>query len=705
MSLTLTDGLVVGLGVAFLQIVMLAGAAFAVSLRRRQRELALLSAAGAEPGDLTRAVLASGILLGGIGALLGFALPWMVLVAGRPALEWQFDWSLAPVPPMELGIVLVPIVGLLAAVAASVVPARMAARIPLAKALRARDSANVGLDPAGRGMDRLPVRSALAGVALIVAGVLFLVVYPTGAEEGPGAGGWPIWALGLAVIVCEVGVVLLAPLVLTVVPGHSQALPLAARLAGRDAARNRLRTSFAVAAVAVAVGLLAGCLTWLSSVESAVQDAYRPAAAPGAVVLARSTDQVRWDPLGPDDLSAVASEFPDAQVALIGVGPTWDVRAGDSLAVRSQCDPLTELRVAGEALGIMDPERRASLASALAAGDPCLAPVPAGSPVGPVSVIGDTVAGQRPGLVVADADEAAMLIGRDDPVVRAQLESGGAVALAPSERGGREDPDRRRPAPGGGPSRIGGVDAGTPGWYPPRSRGGLALRPAAVIVAPRALESRGLPVPSNAVVVIPPAPIPGLQPFSDELVSPAGLQVMSVESGPPPSSLGGLSSGEPPALGPWDLGWGLIVLPLAFALLATVLVTGLALGDARPRAGHDGRRGTSPQVRRWFAMWAAVVVSGVGSVLGAVAGLAPAWAAVRSVDVIMDPAACLWSPVHPSAGLSAGVPQGMVYCDVPLAIGLEVPWDLLALVVVGLPVVAGLLFLVFTRSRVPLPRR
>jgi hypothetical protein len=47
----------------------------------------------------------------------------------------------------------------------------------------------------------------------------------------------------------------------------------------------------------------------------------------------------------------------------------------------------------------------------------------------------------------------------------------------------------------------------------------------------------------------------------------------------------------------------------------------------------------------------------------------------------------------------------MVYCDVPLAIGLEVPWGLLALVVVGLPVVAGLLFLVFTRARVPLPRR
>ncbi len=48
---------------------------------------------------------------------------------------------------------------------------------------------------------------------------------------------------------------------------------------------------------------------------------------------------------------------------------------------------------------------------------------------------------------------------------------------------------------------------------------------------------------------------------------------------------------------------------------------------------------------------------------------------------------------------------GTVYCDVPLAIPLDVPWTWLAVVVVGLPLVAGLLFLVFTPSRVLLPRR
>jgi putative ABC transport system permease protein len=703
MSLTISDELVVGLALAFLQIVMLAGAAFAVSTRRRQRELALLSSAGAEPGDLTRAVLASGMLLGAVGAVLGFTLPWLVLVGGRPALERSFGWALAPVPPMESALLLVPAVGLLAAVAASVVPARMAARIPLAAALRARDSASIRLGGAGVELGRPPVRSALAGVALIVAGGLFLVGYPAG-SEGQGVGG-PIWALGLSVLICEVGVVLLAPFVLALVSGHAGSLPLAARLASRDAARNRLRSAFAVAAVAVSVGLLAGSLTWLSSVESALRDAYRPAAAPGALILARTTEQVRWGELGPADLSAVASEFPDARVSLIGIGPTWDERAGDSLAVGSQCDPLTDLGVTADALGVMDPLRRASLASQLSAGDPCRAPLPAGSPVTPQHVIGDVASVQRPGVVVADADGAAMLLGRDDPVVREQLESGSAVALAPSTV---VDGAVRIAAD---PRLVGGGEAGPVQWRPGPSADVPAVfvefdhAPAAVIVAPQALTSRGLPASSNAILVVPDAPIPGLQPFTDQLVSTAGLRVMSVESGPPPSPMGSPSWGEPLALGPVEFGWGLVVLPLAFALLATILVTALALGDARPELVTMGAVGASPRVRRLFAMWAAAVVAAVGALLGVLAGIAPAWAAVRSIDLIMDPAACLWSPLGPSIGGQGGDVRGTVYCDVPLAVPLDVPWMLLVVVVIGLPVVSGLLFAAFTRSRLPLPRR
>jgi putative ABC transport system permease protein len=144
---------------------------------------------------------------------------------------------------------------------------------------------------------------------------------------------------------------------------------------------------------------------------------------------------------------------------------------------------------------------------------------------------------------------------------------------------------------------------------------------------------------------------------------------------------------------------------MAFALLATVLVTALALGDARPELSTMAAVGASPGVRRRFAMWAAVVVAAVGSALGAVAGIAPAWAAVRSMDLIPDPSACLWSPVRGALEDDMWGTQGIVYCDVPMVVPLDVPWGLLALVVVGLPLVAGLLLLGFTRSRVPLPRR
>ncbi len=708
MSLTISDALVVGLALAFLQIVMLAGAAFAVSIRRRQRELALLCAAGAEPGDLTRAVLASGVLLGGMGAALGFILPLVALVAAAPLLEGFGGWAMAAVPPMELAIVLVPIVGLLAAVAASLAPARMAARIPLAEALRARDSASIRPGDVGAGRRRTPVRSALAGVALIVAGVLLLVAYPIG-SQGEGPGGWPIWALGLSVLVCEVGVVLLAPLVLTLVAGHAGSLPLAARLASRDAARNRLRSAFAVAAVAVAVGLLAGCVTWLNSVDSALREEYRPAAAKGAMVLVRPTDEVRWAGLGPEDLAVVTSQFPDAQVALIGIGPTWDMRAGDSLAVSSQCDPLAQLGASPDALATMDPRKRAELASGRPAGDPCLAPVPAGSHVMPQHVVGDPASVYRPGVVIADADGAALLLGRDDPVVRKQLESGSAVALAASAV---VDGTVRIAAD---PVLGNGGEAGAVEWLPGLQAEVPAIvvdsdySPAAVIVAPQALTSRGLPAPPNAILVVPDRPMSTAETFAGHGARIAGLQVMSVESGPPTFSL--LSSwGEPVAgtartVGPFDVGWGLVGLPLAFALLATILVTALALGDARPELLTMGAVGASPRVRRLFAMWAAVLVAGVGALLGVLAGIAPAWAALRSIDLIFDQSACLWSPLGPSFGGVAGDVRGMVYCDVPLAVPLDVPWTLLAVLVVGLPVVSGLLFATFTRSRLPLPRR
>ena len=58
-------------GLALVEAALVASAAFSVSIRRRQRDLGLLAATGAEPRHLAGTVIAEGRLLGAVGALAG----------------------------------------------------------------------------------------------------------------------------------------------------------------------------------------------------------------------------------------------------------------------------------------------------------------------------------------------------------------------------------------------------------------------------------------------------------------------------------------------------------------------------------------------------------------------------------------------------------------------------------------------------------
>jgi putative ABC transport system permease protein len=80
---------------------LLAGTAFAVGVRRRVRDLALLAAVGATPRDLRRAVLAQGMLFAAVGSLGGIALGVAVPLLARPMLERVVGveltaWTFAP---------------------------------------------------------------------------------------------------------------------------------------------------------------------------------------------------------------------------------------------------------------------------------------------------------------------------------------------------------------------------------------------------------------------------------------------------------------------------------------------------------------------------------------------------------------------------------------------------------------------------------
>ncbi|MFD0575427.1 hypothetical protein [Dactylosporangium darangshiense] len=75
------------LGMAFLEVVLLAGPAFAIGARRRRRELALIAANGGTPAHLRRIVLADGLVLGTAAALAGIALGVGSAFAARPLVE------------------------------------------------------------------------------------------------------------------------------------------------------------------------------------------------------------------------------------------------------------------------------------------------------------------------------------------------------------------------------------------------------------------------------------------------------------------------------------------------------------------------------------------------------------------------------------------------------------------------------------------
>ena len=80
-------------GLAMLEIILLAGPAFAVGARRRRRDLALVAAAGGSPAHLRRIVLADGVVLGAVAAALGVGVGVALAAAVRPLLEEHLVYS------------------------------------------------------------------------------------------------------------------------------------------------------------------------------------------------------------------------------------------------------------------------------------------------------------------------------------------------------------------------------------------------------------------------------------------------------------------------------------------------------------------------------------------------------------------------------------------------------------------------------------
>ncbi|GAA1159257.1 FtsX-like permease family protein [Nocardioides aquiterrae] len=281
---------------ALLEVVLLAGPAFAVSARRQSRSLALMAASGGTPAQSRRVVLAGGVVLGGAAAALGVGLGigagWLLV----PLVQRMSSTWFGPFDVPWLHLAGVAAFGLASAVLAAVVPAWIASRQDVVAVL------------AGRRADRPPsVRSPILGLVLLGAGVAAAAYGASASQNGE------VLIAGAAIL-AVLGMIFVVPVVVAGVARLAGRLPLSPRYAARDAARHRTRTVPAVAAVAATVAGVVALGIAVTSDEAENRDTYTPTLAMGqAAVTGYGLSPARWTELE----EAVRREAPHADVAPI----------------------------------------------------------------------------------------------------------------------------------------------------------------------------------------------------------------------------------------------------------------------------------------------------------------------------------------------------------------------------------------------------
>ncbi|MFW6868948.1 FtsX-like permease family protein [Nocardioides sp. CPCC 206347] len=242
-----------------LEVVLLAGPAFAVRAKAQAHTLALVAAAGGTPRQARRTVLASGVVIGSIGGVLGVVLGVVVGALAVPVAQ-RFDTTrFGPFEIPWLLLLVVAAFGLISALLAAVVPAFSASRHDVVAVLAGR-----------RGEGSPSVRSPILGLALLGGGIVSAVL-----GSGGGRDTAPLLIAGSA-IVSVFGMILLVPMAVALVSRLAARWPLALRFAARDAARHRTRTVPAVAAVGATVAGVVALGIAVSSQEAANKDAYAP---------------------------------------------------------------------------------------------------------------------------------------------------------------------------------------------------------------------------------------------------------------------------------------------------------------------------------------------------------------------------------------------------------------------------------------------
>lgn len=265
----------IGAGGAILLLVttLLVGPAFAVSAARQRRTLALAASNGAETRQLRHTVLAQAVVLGLLAAGAGLVLG----ILGVPLLTTVIlprftDVTVGPLDIPWVQVLAVTAIAMLSAVIAALLPARRLGRLDIVGVMK-------GQNVSPRPSRLLPV------IGLVVAAVGGFVLFTSVINRSREV---PVVLGAIALIG---GSLLLVPIALVTVARFSRSLPVALRMATRDAARQRTRSAPSVAAIVGGVAALTMLLIGLTSDTTQRAREYQPEdiTGQGSVMLDRDS--------------------------------------------------------------------------------------------------------------------------------------------------------------------------------------------------------------------------------------------------------------------------------------------------------------------------------------------------------------------------------------------------------------------------------
>ncbi len=313
---TAVIALVIGFGI--LEIVLLAGTAFAVGARRQTRELGLVTATGGTPRDVRRIVLVQGFVAGLLGAGGGLILALLLMILAKPLWEKMLRTIIVGIQIPWIPLLVITGLGLLAGVAAAVVPAISAGNQSPMSALAGRFTVTAGAVK----IRRPALIMVVAGVVLTIIGSGWMASMLEAAKKAAAADQGrttitptgPIALVLLGITATIIGLVWILPGLVAKTAAIAKVFPLSGRLALRDAARHRHRTGPATAAIMMAVAATAAIsFAAANSIAAAAAD-YRPEGLPGDGMVAFSGEV----PYSPYTVEKVAGLIPAKKAYEIG---------------------------------------------------------------------------------------------------------------------------------------------------------------------------------------------------------------------------------------------------------------------------------------------------------------------------------------------------------------------------------------------------